>query len=70
MELICTFSIPTYTHEDFADEEFEDIAYYGDEGELVKVRAITDEDIYKLWLAKGEDTDGWDGELIGYKVMR
>jgi len=68
MNLICRFSISNYTHEDFAEAGFEDVAYYNDDDELVEVRPITDTDIFNLWCHLGEETGGWDGELTGWEI--
>jgi hypothetical protein len=70
MKLICTFSIDNYTHEDFAEAEFDDIAYYNDDDELIEVRPITQDDIYNLWLYLGEENGGWDGELTGWEIKK
>ena len=70
MDLICKFSIRDYDYEDFADAGFEDVAYYNEDGELVKVRPITNQDIYNLWVYYGEETCGWDGELVEWEVKK
>jgi len=69
MNLLLTLKFHVnYDHEafamfglDHASDDFADIAYYDDEGELVVVRDITKQDCIDLWKA---NTPSWDWELV------